>query len=64
MNEAIKFDTYISNINEKANFIAWFLRRIMLLEIKITIINGTTKINNSWIMRLMEYRMDLKFNGI
>ena len=64
MNEAIKFDIYISNTNEKANFIAWFLRRIILLEIKINIINGTTKINNSWIVRLMEYRMDLKFNGI
>ena len=64
MNEAIKFDAYISNINKKANFMACFLRRIILLEIKIIMTNGITKINNSWIVRLMEYRMDLKFNGI
>ena len=64
INDAIKLDKYTNNINEKANLIAWFLSKIMLLEIKITTTNGTMKINNSWIVRLTEYKIDLKFNGI
>jgi hypothetical protein len=60
INDAIKLDKYINDINEKANLIACFLSKIILLEIKITTTNGTMKIAGGNISASSEFTVVLE----